>query len=70
MTKKAWTGILSTLFGLVIILAYLNFATDTLSVPDRLALILAFAIGPAAIWGVLEIKKTLRPTLADLPKAM
>jgi MYXO-CTERM domain-containing protein len=62
MTKKAWAGILSTLFGLVVILAYLNFATDTMSLPDRMALILAFAIGPAAIWGVLEINKTLKRT--------
>ena len=61
MTRRTWIGLASTALGLVVVLAYLNFATNVVSLPERLALMLAFAIGPVAIVGVLEIYRELAP---------
>ena len=40
MTRGTWIGLASTGLGLVVVLAYLNFATNVLSLPDRLTLVL------------------------------
>ncbi len=68
MTRRTWIGLASTALGLastalvlVVVLAYLNIATNVVSLPERLALMLAFAIGPVAIVGVLEICRELAP---------
>ena len=47
MTRRTWIGLASTALGPVVVLAYLNFATNVVSLPKRLELMLAFAIGPA-----------------------
>jgi len=62
MSRRSWLGAASAAPGLIVVLAYLNFATNVVSLPDRLTLILAFAIGPVAIFGVLEIYRELAAT--------
>lgn len=61
MRSKEAVAIL-TIIGFVIILAYLNFALNLFPLSQRLALILAFAIGPVAIFGVISIYKELSQT--------
>jgi hypothetical protein len=39
MTRRTWVGLAPTALGLVVVLAYLNFATNALSLPERLTLI-------------------------------
>lgn len=41
------------------LLTYINFATDTIRFPTLVSVALAFAIGPAAIGGMLEVYRTL-----------
>ena len=53
------TLIISTILGFIIILAYLNFALHVIELSQKLTLILAFAIGPVAIYGVLKLYKEL-----------
>ncbi len=45
--------------GLTILLAYLNFAFGWVLLSQRLSLVLAFAIGPVAVWGTLAISENL-----------
>ncbi len=46
---------LGGVLGLAILLAYLNFAFGWVALSPRLSRVLAFAIGPVAIWGTLAI---------------
>lgn len=55
-SKFTWIG---TALGAVILLAYLNFAFGWAELSRRLSLVLAFAIGPAGIIGVLGVTKRL-----------
>lgn len=48
-----------TIIGLVVILVYLGTATGVIEDVNKLILILAFAIGPVAIVGVIEIYRRL-----------
>lgn len=52
-------GIIMTGFGLLVLLVYLGAATGLVRDVNKLLLILAFAIGPAAIVGVLAISERL-----------
>lgn len=45
--------------GVAVLLIYVNFATDTIRFPTLVSVALAFAIGPAAIGGMLEMYRTL-----------
>ncbi len=45
--------------GLTILLAYLNFALGWVQLSQRLSLVLAFAIGPVAVWGTLALSENL-----------
>ncbi len=45
--------------GLLVLLAYFNFTVFGVPISERLALILAFAIGPVAIIGVLQFRQKL-----------
>lgn len=45
--------------GLSILLAYLNFAFGWVVLSDRLSLVLAFAIGPVAVFGTLALSENL-----------
>ena len=49
----------SGVLGPAILLAYLNFAFGWVTLPQRLSLVLAFAIGPVAVWGTLAISENL-----------
>lgn len=49
-----------TILGFVILLAYLNFAFGWVVLSDRLAIALAFAIGPVAIFGTLGLSERLK----------
>ena len=57
-TAGVWTAIIGSLIiaVLVVVLAYLNFATNFVSLPKMLALMLAFAIGPVAIVGSYPVQ--------------
>lgn len=59
-SKKAI--VILTVIGFLIILAYLNFALKLFPLSGRLALILAFAIGPVAVFGVFSIYNELSQT--------
>jgi hypothetical protein len=61
MKAKKWTVILFTLVGIILILAYLNFAVGLVQLTERVALFLAFALGPAAILGMLQIHRRMSP---------
>lgn len=52
-------GVILTGFGLLVLLVYLGAATGLVRDVNKLLLILAFAIGPAAIVGVLAISERL-----------
>jgi len=45
--------------GLSILLAYLNFAFGWVPLSERLSLVLAFAIGPVAVFGTLALSENL-----------
>jgi len=45
--------------GFVILLAYLNFAFGWVVLSERLSLVLAFAIGPVAVFGTLALGENL-----------
>ena len=47
------------ILGLAILLAYLNFAFGWVLLSQRLSLVLAFAIGPVAVWGTLALSESL-----------
>jgi len=49
----------SGVLGPAILLAYLNFAFGWVTLPQRLSLVLAFAIGPVAVYGTLAISENL-----------
>ncbi len=46
--------------GLSILLAYLNFAFGWILLSERLSLVLAFAIGPVAVFGTLALSENLK----------
>ena len=50
---------LGGLLGLTILLAYLNFAFGWVALSERLSRVLAFAIGPVAVWGTLALSESL-----------
>jgi len=52
-------SILGGVLGLSILLAYLNFAFGWVMLSDRLSLVLAFAIGPVAVFGTLALSENL-----------
>ena len=52
---KKLLSLFGGILGLAILLAYLNFAFGWVLLSQRLGLVLAFAIGPVAIWGTLAI---------------
>lgn len=52
-------SILGGVLGLSILLAYLNFAYGWVMLSDRLSLVLAFAIGPVAVFGTLALSENL-----------
>ena len=52
-------SLLGGVIGLGILLAYLNFAFGWVALSQRLSLVLAFAIGPVAIWGTLALSESL-----------
>ena len=47
------------ILGLAILLAYLNFAFGWVLLSQRLSLVLAFAIGPVAVYGTLALSENL-----------
>jgi hypothetical protein len=47
------------ILGLAILLAYLNFAFGWVLLSQRLSLVLAFAIGPVAVYGTLALSESL-----------
>jgi hypothetical protein len=49
----------AAVLGLAILLVYLNFAFGWLMLSQRLSVVLAFAIGPAAIFGILALSERL-----------
>jgi len=53
------TSILGGVIGLSILLAYLNFAFGWVMLSERLSLVLAFAIGPVAVFGTLALSENL-----------
>ena len=52
-------SILGGVVGLSILLAYLNFALGWIVLSERLSLVLAFAIGPVAVFGTLALSDNL-----------
>ncbi len=52
-------SILGSVIGLSILLAYLNFAFGWIMLSERLSLVLAFAIGPVAVFGTLALSENL-----------
>ena len=52
-------SILGGVLGLSILLAYLNFAFGWVMLSERLSLVLAFAIGPVAMFGTLALSENL-----------
>ncbi len=56
---KKFISIFGGIVGLTILLAYLNFAFGWVMLSQRLSLVLAFAIGPVAIFGTLAISENL-----------
>ena len=60
MKIKAIHAVFPTVLGVIIILSYLNIATGVVDLPDKLVLMLAFAIGPVAIFGITELCRTLK----------
>ncbi len=52
-------SLLGGVLGLAILLAYLNFAFGWVALSQHLGRMLAFAIGPVAIWGTLAISESL-----------
>ncbi len=52
-------SLIGGVLGLGILLAYLNFAFGWVELSQRLSLVLAFAIGPVAIWGTLALSESL-----------
>ncbi len=52
-------SIVGGVLGLFILLAYLNFAFGWVMLSERLSLLLAFAIGPVAVFGTLALSENL-----------
>jgi len=52
-------SILGSVVGLFIVLAYLNFAFGWVMLSERLVPVLAFAIGPVAVFGTLALSENL-----------
>jgi len=52
-------SILGGVLGLIILLAYLNFAFGWVMLSERLSSVLAFAIGPVAVFGTLALSENL-----------
>jgi len=59
MKSKKMLGIVVPAAGLLVLIAYFNFAVFGVPIPEKLALTLAFAIGPVAIIGVLKVRRML-----------
>jgi len=59
MTLRRLLALALPALGLVVLAAYLNFTVFGVPLSDRLELLLAFAIGPVAILGVMKIKEHL-----------
>ncbi len=59
MKSKKVLGIVVPVAGLIVLAAYFNFAVFGVPIPERLALSLAFAIGPVAIIGILHLRRLL-----------
>lgn len=56
---RKFISILGGIIGLVVLLAYLNFAFGWVMLSQRLSVVLAFAIGPVAIFGTLALSENL-----------
>ncbi len=56
---KKLLPLFSGILGPAILLAYLNFAFGWVLLSQRLSLVLAFAIGPVAVWGTLALSQDL-----------
>jgi hypothetical protein len=61
MNRKT-LSILASLFGLIIIIIYLNFAVGLIHFSKFITLILAFSIAPVVIWGIIELYTELSKT--------
>jgi hypothetical protein len=61
MSFKKLSVIMLLVFGLLVLLAYLNETVFGIPVPERLVLVLFFLIGPVAIVGVMQFRKRLLP---------
>ena len=59
MTLRKIPTLIISAAGFVVLLAYLNFAIGGIELSERLSLVLAFAIGPVAIFGVLSLTREL-----------
>jgi len=54
-------------FGLAVLVVYLNFALGWVRLSQRLTLLLAFAIGPAAIFGIVGLCERLATVFPAFP---
>jgi hypothetical protein len=52
MTRRTRVGLAPTALGLVVVLAYLNFATNALSLPERLTVIFYSLIRSGSFWSL------------------
>ncbi len=57
MNLRKWLLYLVPAAGVVVLLAYFNFTVFGIPFSDRLTLLLAFAIGPVAIIGVMQLHR-------------
>lgn len=57
---RKFVSILGGVLGLSILLAYLNFAFGWIMLSERLSVVLAFAIGPVAVFGTLALSENLQ----------
>ncbi len=59
MRSKAVYSAIPTVLGLIVLLSYLNNAAGLIDLPHKLVLLLFFAIGPAAIFGITKLSGEL-----------
>ena len=58
MNKKL-LSVIASVFGLLIIFIYLNFAVGLVHFSQFVTLVLAFAIAPVVLWGIIELHSEL-----------
>lgn len=60
--NKSILSIVASVFGLLIIFIYLNFAVGLVHFSQFITLVLAFAIAPVVLWGIVELYSDLSKT--------